>query len=487
MDEQTTLALFRQLKQALEANDLHRVNAVCFTLVEGKARLGQRWQTIARVLQTNGEYNAARTAMAFYVDAMSHAPLAVFEQAALLAQTGRLNEAWEAMQRVPPDVPDRAGHAYILGSIAINLGTVQAAQHHLQQALAANPLLGQALLSLAVSAKMDRANPLGDEIIAAEPRMESAPPLERAHFQYALGKVHFDRHQTDSAFRAFDTGAKLVAETRRYDAADDAHNASECCVGFTEGTISNLNKQVAVPSARPIFVTGLPRSGTTLVEQILVSHSGVVGGEELGQLPIVERGMGGREDQRLIDRLHASDPNALATHYLHLATERFGPGGRFVDKSLNSSRYMGLLASMLPDAPIIWMRRNPLDCAWSAYRTYFMMGIDWSWNLAHIAQHFKLEDRLHDYWTSVLGKRILTIDYEQLVADPEPLIRQIADHCSLEIEADMFTPHLLKRAVTTASVMQVRNPINTSAVNASDAYLDYLKPFKDGYFDNKFS
>ena len=151
---------------------------------------------------------------------------------------------------------------------------------------------------------------------------------------------------------------------------------------------------------RPIFVTGLPRSGTTLVEQILASHSAVAGGAELSLFAILGRDIGGLTHRAYQAwRARGGDPQALRDLYHHLAAVRFPAPGRIVDKTLATSRHMGVIATLFPDAPIIWVRRAPHDCAWSAFRNYFLKGVEWSWSLDTIGDFFTQEDRLFAHWT----------------------------------------------------------------------------------------
>jgi tetratricopeptide (TPR) repeat protein len=481
MSPDNIIALFNRLKAALNANDRRGVNAVAFALLDANAPIGDRWRTLCTLLHHNGEYRSACRAMANFVSSRANSPEARFEQAAILAQTGNLADAWEIMQSIPADVPEPAGHAFILGSIAVNLGTIKEAQSHLLAALDANPALGQAMLSLSVSEKMIAGNEIGDQIVAAQQSMQNAPPLEKAHFQFALGKVYFDRGEADAAFAAFDAGNILVAPTRPHDSIADEAAVAACQAGFDLDQIDRISAQVKHDTKRPIFVTGLPRSGTTLVEHILASHSKVIGGEELGRFPIIEREIGGPDGGSLARYLTRADAEDLTALYLHLISERFGDEGRVVDKSLNSSRHIGQITSLLPDAPIIWLRRSPLDCAWSAYRTYFLRGLDWSWNLEAIGQHFKYEDRLFAHWTGLLGDRILVVNYEALVSDPDTQIRRLLKHCDLDAEPAVFEPHKTKRTVTTASVVQVRQPINKLAIDAAAPYRKNLQPFIDAY------
>lgn len=482
MTQDEAITQLRRFVAALESNHRGEANAAALALIAGRAPLGDKWQSIARVMQTNGEISAANAAMQNYVTHRRGDPQAAFLQAAMLAQTGRLEQAWQVMANVPASVPDVPGNRYIRGTIAVNLGRTQEAEDLLLAALDANPALGQAMLALAAARKRKSGDPVGDRILAAEPRMKGAPDLERAHFHYAAGRVHFDRGETDAAFRHFSAGAALVPGWRPYDAKADAREVDACREGFDRNFTASINRQITIDTSQPIFVTGLPRSGTTLVEQILVSHSAVSGGEELGRMAILQRDLNSLSARGLTAYLaKGGKADDLAALYLHLGQERFGKQGRFVDKALNTSRFMGLIAALLPQAPVIWLRRDPVDCAWSAFRTYFIQGLDWSWKLEDIATHFALEDQLFRHWSQMFPDRILVVDYQDLVRSPETQIPRILDHCGLPAEPQVFRPHETKRIVSTASVMQVREPINTGAIGAAEAYRQYLAPFTERY------
>lgn len=478
MTSEQAAQLLRTFVSALERRNRRDANAAAFALLEGNPPLGKNWHSIAKVMQTNGEYTAANDAMARYVAHYPADPQARFLQAAMLAQTGQLERAQETMGHVPFGVPTPSGHHYIRGTIAVNMGQMEESERQLLAALDVDPQLGQAMLSLSAARKRTAGDPVGDRILAAETAMAGAPALERAHYHYAAGRVHFDRKEPEAAFRHFAQGAALVRTWRPYDAAADVRDAAQCRDGFDRAFVDRVNAGVWIDTSAPIFVTGLPRSGTTLVEQILVSHSAVTGGEEMGRMAVVQRDLPGSGGAGLASYLaaggHADD---LAALYIHLGQERFGKQGRFVDKALNTSRFMGLIATLLPQAPIIWLRRDPVDCAWSAFRTYFLQGLDWSWDLADIAQHFTLEDELFRHWTALFPDRILVVDYEDLVRHPDDHIRRILAHCRLPEEPQVFRPHETRRVVSTASVMQVREPINTGAIGLGDVYRGHLAPF----------
>jgi hypothetical protein len=172
----------------------------------------------------------------------------------------------------------------------------------------------------------------------------------------------------------------------------------------------------------------------------------------------------------------------IARSYLHLLDERFGKAGRVVDKSLSQTRFLGLIHQCLPNAKFIWLRRHPAGIAWSCFRTRFVRGADWTRSLEHIGRHFRGEDRLHAHWTKVLPPgTLLTVPYEELVADPDRWMRKILDHVGLPWEDQVRDFHKTDRAVTTASFAQVRKPLYSKSATAWKRYEDRLKPFFDAY------
>lgn len=474
-------SLLRDFVTALQKNQRREVNVIAFRLLEQQVPIRDKWRLVAKVLQTNGELSSANRAMQLYVEQTGGTHGARFEQAAVAAQTGRLQQAWDIMATIPPDVPDRAGHAFIRGTMAINLGELEVAEEHLQAAIESNPQLGQAMLALAACRPRKAGDPIGDRILASRGTMTNTAPLERAQYHYATGRIHFDRREAEEAFAEFAEGAALAARLRPYDFENDSRDALRSRKGYDRKLIDHIASQVRTDSSEAIFVTGLPRSGTTLVEQILVSHSSVVGGEELGRMGIVQRDLPENSAAGLQAYLESGQADDLTELYLHLCRERFGASMRYVDKGLNSTRHIGLIAATLPQSPIIWMRRNPLDCAWSAFRTYFVLGLEWSWRLEDIARHFQLEDELFDFWSNMLPDRILVVEYSELVTDPQAQIERILAHCKLPLEPQVFEPHKTKRVVSTASVMQVREPINRRGIGSAGPYRAQLQPFVDAY------
>jgi tetratricopeptide (TPR) repeat protein len=470
------------LKQALAEKDRAGANAAVAGLLDAGAPLGSQWRQISELMRVSGELTLAVRAVDAFVAAANGSPEARYSKVVLLTQAGRLQAAHDLAERLPAHVPDPAGRAYLLGNTALTLGRVEEARDYLLTAVKHRPGWGPAWLTLASTGSL-KDNPLGDRMLADRAAAEKQPEDHRARYWYAVGKLHADRGEHDDAFAAFAKGAAALRKLTPYSRQGNEKTARAAMSGFPPGFIEDLNARQTIGTARPIFVTGLPRSGTTLVEQILASHSSVADGAELNLLNHLAVATGGASGEAIMSHLASGGSvETMANLYLHLMAERFGAGGRIVDKTIDASRFLGLVACATPDAPLIWMRRDPLDSAWSCFRTFFIHGVAWSYDLTDIAHHFRLEDRLLDFWQDRLGDRLLVVPYGALVDAPETWTSRIVRHAGLSEEAAVFAPHETKRAVATASSLQVRRPINRDGLNVAEPYRKHLQPFVDAYY-----
>jgi len=480
-DLAATLILVDRLKPAIEKNDRALQCQVVRQLVELRAPMGGQWHALADMMVRNGELSLVRAATDLLVEAHNGAPLARYIKAALLEQCGAYREAYEIVRSLPPDVPDRPSQAYSRASVALSLGEVADARDQIEQAVSLQPQMGQAWLVLALLGDFAAEPELIERIVAAERHMERAPAVQRGPYCYALGQALAAQGDHAGAFVAFARGGREMQSCFPYKREADRRQAETAVRGYDAQLIARIASRQTEPTGRAMFVTGAPRSGTTLVEQILASHSGVATIGEANLLMQLAREMRGASGDIVEQYVEAHGTRPIAQMWDRLLQERVPGSDRVVIKALDTPRFAGMAAALLPDAPIVWMTRDPLDRAWSCFRNCFSGSQPWNGDLEDIAYHFRLEDELLHKWQSILGERLLVVPFEGLTADPADWIPRIIAHCGLEEEPQMYTPHTSGAAVKSASVMQVRRPINRQGIGVAEPYRAFLGPFMDAY------
>lgn len=476
------LSLLARLEPAIERGDRAQQVAILSELIARRAPMGEQWRQLAYLAAANGELTLARTAADLLADAAGGGPAAQFAKAELFMTLGAWEEADALLRTLPDTLPDPATNAYNRGTTALNLGMLDEARDHLAKVTRLQPRSGLAWFALATATDLASEPAVADRLIAAASGMGNASPDDQMVYCYALGQAHAAREEYALAFRAYAEGARRMRSVVAYSQVDDRAAAEKAVEGYSAERIATLARMQREPTGRTTFVTGLPRSGTTLVEQILTSHSSVDAGGETNLLFLLAEELGGAGHTPLAAYLSTHGAAPLARLWQHWIDERFPVPGRVVDKTINMSRYLGLAAALLPEAPLIWMTRDPLDRAWSCFRINFSGNAQpWSYDLADIAAHFRIEDRLLAQWQQILGDRLLVVPYEALVTEPGSWIRRILAHCGLAEEPQVFAPHENARPIETASMLQVRRPINRDGIGAAAPYREFLEPFIAAY------
>ena len=469
---------------ALQSGDRRRAAMLLRKELARGAHAVKRLASIAKLADKIGEIElslAASKAMARSEPVTLNNILAY---CGALAQYGRSEDALAVIKGLPTDAQNHPAILHFIGVTASEIGNFEESEAALRRALAVTDGAPQAWFALTMIKTFVPGDPDFDRMAAIEPQIAGVDPHLLARYYYGMGKALDDMGESDRAFSYYAKGAAVRRKEEPYDRQRHERQAEALIRNFRPGeewglTPSRFGRQ------RAIFVNGLPRSGTTMVESMLVSHSAVSDGAEINLLqaallPTLDYSMDGARAYQ--GRHRRKDPfGELAEDYHRMLQARFGSGGLVVDKTLSQSWTMGLLLHTMPDARVVWLRRRAEDVALSAYRTYFTSPVSWSWSLEDIAHQMKLEDRLHAHWTEVFPQSILTLPYEELVADPGGWIPRILDHVGLAQEDQVRDFHRNTRKVRTASVKQVRAPISTSAVGKSDRYLQQLAPFIKAY------
>ena len=363
-------------------------------------------------------------------------------------------------------------------------GKHQQALESYRAAAAARPGYGDVWWSLA-NLKTYR---FSDEELARMRREESAPRIrsvDRYHLCFALAKALEDRGEFAESFACYERGNALKKAECRYRPGITERNTrlqKAVCTPELFATRANFG----CDSSAPIFIVGLPRSGSTLIEQILASHSQVEGTMELAEIPRLVGELEGREvagaEPRypaVLAELKAEEACRLGERYLAGARAYRAGKPRFIDKMPNNFRHIGLMHLILPNAKIIDVRRGAMACCFSNFKQLFASGQQFTYSFDDIARYYRTYIELMAHWDRVLPGKVLRVQYEELVADFEPQVRRILDFCELHFEPACLEFHKTSRRVHTASSEQVRRPINTEGLEQWRHFEPWLGPLAE--------
>jgi len=307
--------------------------------------------------------------------------------------------------------------------------------------------------------------------------------VDRYHLCFALGKALEDRGEYEEAFRCYGRGNafKKVEYNYRLEPLERTVNRQiELC---TERFFEDRHGYGS-DSHAPIFIVGLPRAGSTLLEQILASHSQVEGTMELAEVPrlagTLDQHPGGKRYPGTLAILSADDYRSFGEAYLR-DTQHYRVDDKpfFIDKLPNNFRHVSLIHLMLPNAKIIDARREPMACCFSNFKQLYASGQQFTYSLEDIGRYYSLYVRLMDHWNSALPGRVLRVQHEDVIDDLEGSVRRILDFCGLEFEAGCVEFHKTERRVHTASSEQVRRPINREGVEQWKNFEPWLGPLRE--------
>ncbi|MEI9989126.1 MAG: sulfotransferase [Rhizomicrobium sp.] len=381
------------------------------------------------------------------------------------------------------DIPGSPDLNLWLAHALKTVGQVPEAIDAYRAAAAARPDFGDAYWSLA-NLKTYR---FGDDEIARMRAAEAAPataPVDRYHLCFALGKALEDRGAFAESWRFYEKGNALKRAESRYRPEIIETNTARQIAVCTRDFFRRRDGW-GVADRDPIFILGLPRSGSTLIEQILASHSEVEGTEELADIQRIVLDIQGRDPDLDNPRYPGALTDMTADGFRHLgekylADTRVHRTGKafFIDKMPNNFRHIGLIHLMLPNARIIDARRDPMSCCFSNLKQLFANGQEFTYSIDDIARYYRTYLDLMQHWDAVLPGRILRVQHEDMVADLEGGVRRLLDHCGLAFEQACVDFHKTRRSVRTPSSEQVRRPIFRDGLEQWKAYEPWLGPLK---------
>jgi tetratricopeptide (TPR) repeat protein len=487
-------------RAAFAKGDVAATERLCKSLVETAPQAAGAWSLLAETALLRDRPDAARICAAKATALAPRDAIARIVEAKIFFQSGELLEALQAAQAAEPLLGDDPAAADALAAIFGLLGRHEAALGLSQRAVATRPEAPQYLFNLAATERMlgtlDSADAHCGAAIAQAPKFALAHYIradlriqtpERNHIaemeavlgagdldwraqttlRYALAKECEDIGEDTRAFAHVAAGAALWRANTPYDA-----RAELATIDRLIGAGPAKSSRAGGIAHAPIFICGLPRTGTTLIERIVASHSGVAAVGETGAFA-VEAGRALRQNPA------KPDFDGLGARYVGVVKGVFAPQKpRFVDKTLQNYLYCGLIAEALPKAKIILVERDPFDAAWALYKAHFNGGFLFSYDLEELADYCRAYRRLVAHWKSTLGpERLLTVAYEDVVHDLPGQSRRIAAFLELPWEEEILRFHESRAPSATASAVQVRRPIYASSIGRWRRHAQGLQPF----------
>lgn len=496
----------------LKSGSIREAEELAAGLVVRNPGYGPAWRLL-------GQVHARKAALADALHCYERAlecdprePLTALEYARLLLRLGRRREALAVAEGLERQNPLSAAAQDGLGTLLTFADEPRRALPWFERAAAQDPANPAFLYNLATAQRMvgdlEAAERSLDAVIAARPADFAAyhtradlrtQTRERNHvaqmlpllasvaespgrtpLYFALAKELEDLGEYRRSFEFLRQGCDLVRGRVSYDVGTDVATMVKLIETHTAARLGEGPR--GFDSEEPIFIVGLPRTGTTLVDRIISAHSQVYSAGELSEFASVlvdevhRLGPAPTSKQQFAERALQAEPRKLAKAYLAATRPRTGRTPRFTDKQPLNFLYAGLIHRALPKAAIVALERDPMDACYAMYKTLFTSVYPFSYDLTDLGRYYAAWQKLLRHWEATVGERWLTVRYEELVTNPEPVIRRILSHCGLAWEDRCLAFHEQTAAVTTASAVQVRRPIYTASVGAWRRYASELQP-----------
>jgi tetratricopeptide (TPR) repeat protein len=365
------------------------------------------------------------------------------------------------------------------------IGRTDEAISSYQHAYKIAPSYGDAYWSLA-NLKTYRFSQQEIDSMREQQGLSSTSIEDKTHLCFALGKALEDREEYRQSFEFYDRGNQLKRQSSKYSSESLLADFERQKSLFTADFFAQRSG-FGHDSPAPIFILGLPRAGSTLLEQILASHSHVDGTMELANVIGLANRLGGRatSDNKsqypdILSNVSQQHCQKFGQDFIHDTLIHRQAGVYFIDKMPNNFRHIGLIHLMLPNAKIIDARREPMACCFSSFKQLFAEGQEFTYGLEQIGIYYQAYIDLMKHWDTVLPGRILTVQHEDVIDDLEGQVRRLLDYCKLPFEQACIDFHKTERAVRTPSSEQVRQPIYKTSMQQWKHYKEFLAPLLEG-------
>jgi tetratricopeptide (TPR) repeat protein len=405
-------------------------------------------------------------------------------KASVLSRIGGQAEAIEIYEKVLKNYPNQARAQMSYGHSLKTVGRLDEAIKSYKKCISLSPEVGEAYWSLA-NLKTFRFSDEDIDNMRMQVTTEGGDADDQSHLAFALGKALEDRKGFDESFKFYRRGNAIRKVAHRHDIRVNVMESVRQVKALPK-TFFEQRKGWGCQARDPIFVVGLPRAGSTLLEQILASHSKVEGTSELPDITSISRKMGNKTRENPAGKY----PEILA----ELTEERFLELGEsylettrihrtdtpfFIDKMPNNFRHIGLIHLILPNSRIIDARRHPMGGCFSGFKQLFARGQTFTYGLEDIGKYYRDYVRVMDHWDEALPGRVHRVQYEEMVADTEVQVRALLDYCELDFEEQCLRFYETERSIRTPSAEQVRKPIYKEGMEQWRNFEAYLDPLKE--------
>lgn len=394
----------------------------------------------------------------------------------------RPEEALAAFDEALKRNPDNPGVIGLRGITMAALGRFADARQSLMTAIAGSKHVAEFLRTLADLGKFTPDDARLPLIEARKADMAGWPADEQVEMNLAIAKACDDLGRRDEAMQYWMAANALQRRIISYDETAELKLLEDSARVFTRDMLAHPH-MTKTPSELPVFIVGMPRSGTSLVEQILASHPDVFGaGELMNWNRMILGGLLGADYPAHVAEVPEARWHQLGSRYIDQLKAVGGSAKRVTDKMPNNFRWLGAIHLALPQAKFIHIHRNPDDCALSCFSKSFPYGFGYIYDLAELGRYMRGYEKLMAHWRTVLPEDcLLDVSYEELVQDFEGVTRRMLAFLGLDWDEACRTFYKTERHVMTASVYAVRQPMNAHSVGRAKAYAAWLKPFRDAY------
>ncbi|MEQ9210914.1 MAG: sulfotransferase [Pseudomonadales bacterium] len=394
---------------------------------------------------------------------------------------GRIPEAISYLEKLYKLNPGDPITLNSLGSAYKAMGDFELAEKFLSRAIAIKPDYGVAYWN-----KSDISHTQSEDLLNIQKALTGLSDPSNAHyFNFCAYRILERQGEYEQAFAHLKAGNEQKRSNLDYKVEADIAIDEAIRQTFTPEFMQQ-HAGKGYEGLEPVFIFGMPRSGTTLVEQIVASHPDIIGADELSALGDATREIqrkyriGGQFPHTLKD-LPQGGWQEIGEAYARLTEPMRDGQQRFTDKALLNFKTAGFIRLCLPGAKLVLVERNPMDLGFGCYRQLFSQGLKFSYDFDELARYYASFLKLGNHWENLLGDDLLRIKYEDLVSNPEPEIRRILAHCELSEDPACFTPHKTRRSVRTLSASQVREPISTKSIGRWQQYEIQLQPLQQAF------